>query len=240
MADAQKNKNLKKMALRLLIFSTGIIILSAGITLNTKTSLGVAPIVSVSYSLSQITGLRFGLLTFYWYGVLILIQMALHLIRRPENWKMRLATDALQVVVSWFSTRFVDLFSEIIPNFAAVYPDTFAGSLPGRLLVLALAILLTGTGASMSLFTRFVPNPGDGVVQGISDFTGVSTGNTKNLFDLSCVLLTCVISLVFARRIIGVGVGTVASLLGVGRVVAAFDHLFGAKIKALREPSAGA
>ena len=235
MADRQKTGRGAKQALRLLIFLSGLVILAAGLTLNTKTTLGVSPMISVAYSASEILGVSFANATFCWYGILILIQIVLHLIKRPPELKKKLAADVLQFAVSLISTRFMELFGNVIPVFETAYPDSFAGSLPGRLLLLALAILLTGVGASMSLFTRIVPNPADGFVQGVSDFTGIPTGSTKNLVDLVCVILTVTMSLIFAGKVIGIGIGTLAALVGVGRVVAVFESLFGDKIKKLTE-----
>lgn len=77
----------------------------------------------------------------------------------------------------------MNLFSAVIPVFETTYPDSFAGSMGGRLLFLALAIVLTGVGAALSLFMRIVPNPGDGLVQGISDFFGLKTGLSKNIVE---------------------------------------------------------
>ena len=45
-------------------------------------------------------------------------------------------------------------------------------------------------------------------------------GFAKNVFDISCVCLTVAISLIFTGGLVGVGIGTVAAMLGVGRVVA--------------------
>lgn len=46
------------------MYVVGMFILALGLTLNTKANLGVSPIISVPYSISQITGLNFGDLTF--------------------------------------------------------------------------------------------------------------------------------------------------------------------------------
>ena len=89
----------------------------------------------------------------------------------------------MQIAVSLIFTRFMNLFSAVIPVFETTYPDSFAGSMGGRLLFLALAIVLTGVGAALSLFMRIVPNPGDGLVQGISDFFGLKTGLSKNIVE---------------------------------------------------------
>ena len=78
----------------------------------------------------------------------------------------------------------MNIFGKIIPSFIEGTVPGFFGTVPGRLVILALAILLTGIGASISLQMRLIPNPGDGIVQGISDFTGRDIGLVKNLFDI--------------------------------------------------------
>lgn len=44
-------------------------------------------------------------------------------------------------------------------------------------------------------------------------------------------LPACVIGLLFDKRIIGIGIGTVAAMLLVGRCVAVFDHFFKDRMK---------
>ena len=50
----------KKMVNRIIIYVAGLLVLALGIILNTKAGLGVSPIISVSYSISQINGFHFG------------------------------------------------------------------------------------------------------------------------------------------------------------------------------------
>ena len=137
--------------------------------------------------------------------------MALHCIRRGERpLAVVLGLDALQLPLSLAFTRFMNLFSAWIPAPAG----------------LAAGIILTGIGAAMSLDMRLIPNPGDGIVQALADCFKKPVGLTKNLFDLFCIGVTAAISLIFARRLIGIGFGTVAAMLGVGRVIALFNRLF--------------
>ena len=137
--------------------------------------------------------------------------MALHCIRRGERpLAVVLGLDALQLPLSLAFTRFMNLFSAWIPAPAG----------------LAALIILTGIGAAMSLDMRLIPNPGDGIVQALADCFIKPVGLTKNLFDLFCSGVTAAISLIFARRLIGIGFGTVAAMLGVGRVIALFNRLF--------------
>ena len=63
-------------------------------------------------------------------------------------------------------------------------------------------------------------------MQAIADTVHKSVGFTKNCFDLFNICLTISVGMLFAHRLIGVGLGTVAAVLGVGRVIALFNHLF--------------
>lgn len=142
--------------------------------------------------------------------------MALNCIRRGERpLAVVLGLDALQLPLSLAFTRFMNLFSAWMPAPAG---------LAARIAVLAAGIILTGIGAAMSLDMRLIPNPGDGIVQALADCFKKPVGLTKNLFDLFCIGVTAAISLIFARRLIGFG--TVAAMLGVGRVIALFNRLF--------------
>lgn len=52
----RRGKN-KRFTLRLLIFFAGLVVLSLGIDLSTKTQLGISPINSVPFNVHQLTGL---------------------------------------------------------------------------------------------------------------------------------------------------------------------------------------
>ena len=208
----------KKLAFRWLVYIAGLLVLALGITLNTKTGLGVSPIISVAFVASELGGWSIGNTTLVAYIVFMLMQLAL------KGKKYR-AWDLLQLPLSIVFTRFMNLFSDRIP---------VQTQLPGQLFMLLLAIILTGIGAAMSLDMRLIPNPGDGIVQAISDFTGKEMGLCKNWFDGTMVALALILALVAQQRVIGVGIGTLAAILGIGRVIAVFNKLF---LNKLREAS---
>lgn len=70
---------------RIIVYIVGLFILALGLTLNTKASLGVSPIISVPYSISQITGLNFGDLTFIEYVVFVFIQIWIHISEKKQK-----------------------------------------------------------------------------------------------------------------------------------------------------------
>ena len=226
----------KQIFYRIFFYVLGLLILALGLTLNTKAGLGVSPIISVSYSVAQIFGLNFGTTTMFLYCVFVLAQLVLHGIqwkKHPEtDSRFVLLMDVLQIQLSLIFTRFLNLFG-------AFFPDLSAGAagwtdrLPLRLVVLLLAILCTGVGASMSLSMRIEPNPGDGIVQTLSDCTHRSVGFTKNCFDLCNITLTVLLGLLLAGHLVGVGLGTGLAVVGVGRVIALFHYLAGQKIDRL-------
>ena len=214
-----------------LFYLAGLLILALGITMNTKAGLGVSPIISVSFSTSTIWGHNFGNTTLLLYSAFVVAEMILHGLaarkggaglRRPLGTTLLL--DALQFPLSVIFTRFLNWFSADIPNLATQCQGTFWGTLPGQILFLLGAIVCTGVGAALSLNMRLIPNPGDGIVQAIADRAGKSVGLCKNCFDLGNVALTTVIGLAAAGWPVGIGLGTLLSMVGVGRVIALFNH----------------
>lgn len=224
-----------------LTYMAGLLILALGITLNTKTGFGVSALVSVSYCVSVLWNLNFGNMTFVLYAVFMLFEMAIH-IAEHTGWAkagqaegggcqrrslaQELVLDLLQLPMSLILTRFINLFGALIPDFAAEGQGGFAGSMAGRLLMLLLAIVCTGVGAAMSLDMRLVPCPADGVVQAFADAKGIGVGLVKNGFDFLNLCIALALGLIVGHRVIGIGIGTVAAMLGVGRVIAVFNGLF--------------
>lgn len=218
----------KQTAYRALFYVLGLLILAMGLTLNTKAGLGVSPIISVSYGISELFQLNFGNMTLLLYCAFVLVELMLHGAGRKG--KAILLMDLLQIPLSLVFTRFLNLFGGLLPSFSS---DRWEDQFPLRLLVLILAIVCTGVGASMSLSMRLVPNPGDGIVQTIADCAGRPVGLVKNCFDLLNVVITITLGLLLAGHLVGVGVGTVLAVIGVGRVIALFRRLAGRKTAAL-------
>ena len=221
----------KETGYRALVYILGLLVLAMGLTLNTKAGLGVSPIISISYAVSEISGHNFGNTTLALYAFFVLTEMILHAIRikrqkkhSNEILKHAEKTDAkLIFLMSIVFTRFLNLFSAMVPDIQAEGKN--AAVLFGiRLLVLALALILTGIGAALSLNMRIVPNPGDGIVQAIADCIHKSIGFTKNCVDVTCVTITVIISLVGSGKLHGIGIGTIIAMVVVGRIIAVFNH----------------
>ena len=204
---------------RVLIYIMGMLVLALGITLNTRTNLGVSPLISVAFCVSKLTDASIGNMTFFWYIVFVAVEIACHI--RMKKYKSILA-DLLQIPLSVVFTRFMNLFTVWIPD--------MTGNILIRLIVLAIAIILTGMGIVFTLNVRLIPNPGDGIVQALADLFHAKISTVKNVMDMVCAVSTIVIGLFFAGKIIGIGIGTVLAVIFVGRVVAIGNHFLKEKI----------
>ncbi len=192
------------------LYLIGMLTLAFGIILNTKANLGVSPIISVAYSVSEINHLNFGNTTLALYILFVILEFPL----KGKNYQW---IDLLQIVVSIIFTRFVNLFNALPINPTALW---------SQLLVLFFGITLTGIGAALTVDMELIPNPGDGIVAAVAGRIKKPLGFSKNLFDSLMITTTFFIGLATGNLWVGIGVGTVLAVIGVGRVVALFNHLF--------------
>lgn len=217
----------KEMYYRILFYICGLFILALGLTLNTKSGLGVSAIISIPYSLSEILGYNFGDMTLVFYCLFVFVQMIIHFFTKKDDSRLILLADFLQIPLSIVFTRILNILAIFLPDVSS------DNQMILRLIILAGAIVCTGIGASLSLSMRFVPNPGDGIVQALADCSGNSVGITKNCFDLFSIIVTTCLGFLLMGHIVGIGLGTVLAVVGVGRIIAIFQHFTQDKINAL-------
>lgn len=192
------------------IYILGMVLLAMGITMNSLTGLGASAIVSVPFTVSEATGLSFGDLTLIVYVLFVGAEFVI--MDKKSSW-----TYLLQIPLSIVFTRIMNLIKAVLPY--------ESGNLPVDLLVLVIAIILTGVGAAMTVDMALIPNPGDGIVASISARSGRELGLCKNILDLCCVCCSLIIGAVMGNPLMGVGLGTFISMIGVGRVIAVFNAL---------------
>jgi len=225
---------MKQKLFRWTVYLLGLFLLAVGLTLNTKTGLGTSCIISVPFTISQIWGLNFGNTTFAVYVVFVLVQLVLIFLTADRFSKkeqhIRILQALLQLPFSKLFTWMMNLVSDSVPVLAEAYPNSFIGSLAGRVIVLLLAVTLIGVGTSLSLNMRLVPNTGDGIVRGLAEFVRIRVGLMKNIFDCSCCCVSLILGLILTSRVVGIGAGTLVAALAVGRVIALCNRLFGAKL----------
>lgn len=186
-----------------LAYILSLAILALGITLNTKTQLGVSSIVSVPYTVSQIFPLPLGLTTFVHYLLLILLQKLL--LKKDFH-----PLQYLQIIASFVTSFFIQGWDMLLPVFQPMWL---------RILILFAGIAITGFGASLSLAMDIVPNPADGLAQAVGSKLGKDVGLGKNLIDLVSIAIAAALGLLLTGRIVGIGLGTVCAMFLTGRVM---------------------
>ena len=185
---------------RIIVYIIGVIILSFGISCNTKTGLGVAPIIAVAYNISVITGAPIGTVTFLYYCFMVVIEIILLKGKLPP-------VQYLQVLSSFLTSAFLQLHDGLIPSPAA---------LPAKILLMCAGVFFTGLGASLMVSMRLIPNPADG----LAEILKKNFGFGKNVLDAICITTALLLGLIFRGKILGIGLGTVFAVIFTGRVIA--------------------
>lgn len=197
----------KRFILRLLIFCAGLVVLSLGIDLNTKTQLGISPINSVPFNVHKLTGLPLWVCVYALYLVFILMQWLL--LKKDFH-----PVQFLQIATSFVCSILIQFFDDRLPLLTTPV---------SQYLVLVLAIVLTAIGSAVTAGMHLTPNPGEGAAVAIGAALKKDFALGKNVLDLGCVVLSVAITLIFAGKIMNIGIGTLASMLFTGRVVKLFS-----------------
>lgn len=82
---------------RIFFYITGMLVLAFGIMLNTKSGLGVSPLISVSFVASHIFNQNFGDMTLVLYSSYIILEIVIHLLQKRYK---TILFDLTSVIIS--------------------------------------------------------------------------------------------------------------------------------------------
>lgn len=211
----------KELIKRYILFIIGLFFAGVGVAFTKHGELGVSPISSVA----NVMSLKFDFLTIgswliIWNCVLILGQIVL----LRKEFKLY---QLLQIPLSFLFGYFTD-FGMWIVSFIPV------NSYFARLLMLFIGIAVLAFGIVLSVIANVIMNSGEAIVKVISDKTGFEFGNVKVVFDISCVTVSIILSLVFFdMKIVGTREGTILSAILTGFVVKFFTRLLKERLSKL-------
>lgn len=209
------------MIKRITIYLLGTLILALGITFATQAGLGISPILALAYLAARLTELTFPITTFLIYLLFVIIQLVIYLYK---HWRQGLLKLFAQIIVSLLFSSLLGVFLSLIPNFSILAIESIWSTLPVRIIILIIGTILTGIGASMMLMVELIPTPADGIVQTISEAFKIPLGTVKNALDITLVTLTLIFGMIFLQSFYGIGIGTLLSMVAVGRVMALFNQ----------------
>ena len=205
----QQIKTLKHIPARVLLLCAGLIIMAFGVAFSVKSGLGTAPISSVPYVTSVISGLSVGATTIIMNCIFVLIQIAI--LRRDYQW-----FQLLQIPAAVLFGVMIDVGEWAIRGIPC------SGYL-AQWILCVIGILLIAFGVSVEVMAGLITTAGEGIVLAICQVLPVKFGNMKVAFDVTLVALSILIGLAALGRVEGVREGTVAAALCVGLAAKQFS-----------------
>lgn len=185
--------------------------MSFGVVLVLKSSLGVSVGTSIPYILSlRYDSLRFGQWNYLVHGLALIILMVL--LKRVK------ASYLLTFPVAFLFGLIIDFFDGLLFTYNPL-------GLGIRLGIFVLGTLIISFGLALFLNSELPVLPFDTFVKEISREKGLDIGSFKTAFDLACFAISLILSLIFFRRVLGLGLGTLLSALVIGRLVGIFLKL---------------
>lgn len=200
----------KEIAKRYILFVISLFFAALGVAFTKRAELGVSPISSVANVMSCRYGsLSLGTWLIIWNCILIAGQI---LILRKKFQPIQLLQVPLSFLFGWFTDIGMKIVSYIPVN-----------SYPVRIIMVIVGIVILAFGISLSVIANVIMNSGEAFVKAVSDTINKEFGNVKIFFDVLCVVIAVILSLIFFDfTVIGTREGTVISALLTGIIVKFF------------------
>lgn len=195
---------------RILIYLIGLNLLAIGIVVNISSGLGVAALSSSIYATSEIFNLTLGTASIIWYLLFVVIQCVL------------LKKITLEFLMEIPLSLSFGLLTDLYASFIVLKPKSILQSL----ILLGVAIICISLGVYLTTKTNIVLNPGDGIVKTISQISQKQFSFIKNIFDISMITCSIMLSILTNSQFYGIGVGTIISALMIGRTIKLWERMF--------------
>lgn len=203
----------KETVKRYVLFIISLFFCGLGVAFTKHAELGVSPISSIA----NVVSIKFDFISFGTWLIVsncVLLLGQIILLRRNFN-----PIQLLQIPLSFLFGYFTDFglwIIEDIPNENYIV----------RLLLVAAGIIFIGFGIAIGVIADVILNSGEAIVKAISDVTKKEFGTVKIIFDITWVLMSVVLSLIFFDgKLVGTREGTIISAVFVGVTVKFFKPL---------------
>ena len=194
---------------RVLQYFAGLVVMAMGVVLMKCVDLGISPITAVPAAVSAITPFSLGNMTIFLHALCVVGQILI--VRR--------------VTLKSILTMLVGVpFGYIIDGLMLLF-DPSAMGWPLRIALLIVGLALSGLGVRIVVSSDLMLPAPDELSHTIIQVYDKKLANVKIISDAIYVAIAVAVDLIFSRRIFTVGVGTVLSVLLVGRFVGWFGKL---------------
>ena len=195
---------------RYILFIISLFFSALGVAFTKHGELGVSPISSVANVMScKFDALSLGTWLIIWNCILIVGQIV---ILRKRFQPIQLLQVPLSFLFGWFTNFGMWVVSFIPVNSYII-----------RLTMVIVGVVILGFGIALSVIANVIMNSGEAFVKAVSELVHKEFGNVKIAFDVLCVIMAMILSLVFFNfTIVGTREGTIISALLTGVVVKFF------------------
>ena len=190
-----------ELALLISLFFTAL-----GIDLLAMSDLGISPLLSPAYVLSEITPLSYGFCSTV-FQIMLLSSICI------VSKKLRL-DYAFSFMWGIVFGVFLDFWEFVLPPLPQI--------LAVRLLIWIFGIFILAVFLSVAMATKLPMMPCDSFTRDMSELLGIPFKRFRTGCDLTCVTVAALISFRFGGRLIGLGIGTLFFALSFGSIAAYF------------------
>lgn len=181
-----------------------VIINSLGVVLMLHSGSGISAISSVPYAFSEVfPALSLGTWTYIFQGALVLTLMIL---------RRKFVPSYLFSFVVGFA------FSEML-NVHKLWVDTLPTSVPERILYFVISYILLCIGIALSNRCGLPIIPTDLFPRELADITRIRYSRIKVSFDVICLAVTGMMTVVLLGHLDGLGIGTIMAAFTMGKVI---------------------
>ena len=212
-----RKSSLSQYGIRVLIYCGALFLMAVGVALSVNSNLGVSPVNSLPYVISQIIHVQMGTCVTVLFCFYILLQV---MILRREFQPVNL----LQILFSTIFGYFVDFAKMLVGDFAL---PTYAG----KLTMLAASIFLIALGVMLYIDVELVPMPMEGLSSCIAKKMGKPFPTMKTVVDCVVVLTGVVLSFLFLGKLDGIREGTILTAAVTGKLIAMFRKWLSPTVK---------
>lgn len=190
---------------RCLMFIIGIFLMTFAIALSCKADLGTSPISSVPWVLSMLTPFSVGTLT--------IIMNIIFIAAQPLILRSIYPRELIGQIITTLAFGYGIDFSMYLLNWFT--PE----NLTEKVLACFLSIIILGSGVFLEIRAKIFLVAGEGAVSVLSFVTHKNFSLIKNCFDITLVAISIAISILGFGVLKGIGIGTIAAAILVGRTV---------------------
>jgi uncharacterized membrane protein YczE/CBS domain-containing protein len=207
-----KGKN--NYIIRTVFYVLGFLVMTMGIAISVKSSLGVSPVSSIPYTITCVFGIEMGRATIIFHVILVLAQILL--LRKAFKLKNLLQIPA-GILFGMFTT-FCNSLMDYFPT-----PDNMFV----KLVMMLVSAVLIAFGIFLYVPADYIPLAGEGMMLAVSQVTKIKFSTVKLIFDISMVIISLITCLAVLHAPGSVGIGTIIAAVLVGSVLKIITRYLG-------------